>query len=148
MITNNKLSKKERITCQKKAILDYLTRTKNHSSAEEIYRAVKKKLPQISKGTVYRVLKEFKEKGKISGIDLEVALYETGKGLHAHFICEKCGKVFDVFGLCEEFTCLLKGKRRQVGKISAYQIYLYGTCKNCLLKGNKNNAPRENKKKK
>lgn len=117
----------ERITCQKKIILDYLKSVKTHPSAETIYLAVKKKLPQISRGTVYRNLKKLKEKGLILEIPLGISRYDGDTLPHAHFFCESCGKIFDVF----EKNFILKQKKLKVGKIKNYQIYFYGTCQNC-----------------
>ena len=53
MITNKK---NERITKQREVIEAYLKSVTTHPSAEEVYSAVKKKLPSISLGTVYRNL--------------------------------------------------------------------------------------------
>ena len=78
-------------------LLDYLKSVKTHPCAEDIYKAVKKKLPNISLGTVYRVLNNFKEKGEILEIPFEVAHYDGDTSSHAHFICEKCKKIFDIF---------------------------------------------------
>ncbi len=57
--------KKERMTAQKSFIFGYLKSVKTHPSAEVVYKEVKKKLPNISQGTVYRVLNNFKQKGEI-----------------------------------------------------------------------------------
>jgi len=130
MITNNK---KERITCQRKIILDYLKSVKIHPCAEEVYSAVKKRLPHISLGTVYRNLKFLKEKGDIQEIPCrtcEVSHYDGDISPHGHFICQKCRRIFDVF----EKEDSLKNKKLKVGKVNNYQIYFYGTCKKCSQK--------------
>lgn len=124
MITKNKT---ERITCQKKIILDYLKNIKTHPSAEVIYREVKKKLPRISLGTVYRNLKTLKEKGKIQEILYGIAHFDGDISPHAHFICEKCEKIFDIFGEIG----ILEYKKLKVGKVKNYQVYFYGLCNNC-----------------
>ena len=124
----NKIS--ERITSQKKIILDYLKKTTTHPSAEEIYLAVRKKLPRISLGTAYRVLKNLKEKGEIREIPHDVSRYDGNISPHSHFICEKCQNIFDIF---EEYN-ILKHKRIKVGKIKNYQVFFYGTCKKCRKK--------------
>ena len=129
MSTNN-VEQKERITSQKKIILDYLKSVKTHPSAEIIYSAVKRKLPQISRGTVYRNLKNLREKGKILEIPLGVSRYDGDILPHAHFFCDDCGKIFDVFEKC----AILKHKKLKVGKIKKYQIYFYGCCKKCSKK--------------
>lgn len=124
MITKKPL---ERITCQKKIILDYLRSVKTHPSAEIVYLAVKKKLPQISRGTVYRNLKNLKEKGRVLEISSEVSRYDGDISQHSHFFCEKCGKIIDIF---QKIT-LPKIKKVKVGDIKNYQAYFYGTCASC-----------------
>ena len=121
------INKKERITSQKKVILDYLKSTKTHPSAEEIFKKVRKKLPRISLGTVYRILKNLKEKGEVLEIPAEVSHYDANTFPHVHFFCQKCKKIFDVAQKC----AILKHKKLKVGKIKNYQIYFYGICKKC-----------------
>ena len=118
----------ERITNQKKIILEYLKSIKTHPSAEMVYLVVRKKLPRISLSTVYRILKNLKEKGEILEISVDgVSHYDGEISPHAHFVCQRCKKIFDVF----EKWVILKYKKLKVGKINTYQIYFYGSCKNC-----------------
>lgn len=120
----------EKITCQKKIILDYLKSIKTHPSAEEIFQEIKKKLPRISRSTVYRILKNLKEKGEILEIPGEFSRFDGNIFPHAHFICQKCKKIFDVFNTNLKFK-IIKQKKLRVGKIKNYQIYFYGICKKC-----------------
>ena len=128
MITN----KKERLTNQKKVILEYLKSTKSHPCAREVYFEVKKKLPQISLGTVYRILNQLKEKGEIKEILTEVSHFDGNLTPHSHSVCQKCKKIFDLFEEIPE----LKNKRLKVGKINNYQIIFYGICNKCRAKNN------------
>jgi len=128
MITN----KKERLTNQKKVILEYLKSTKSHPCAREVYFEVKKKLPQISLGTVYRILNQLKEKREIKEILTEVSHFDGNLTPHSHFVCQKCKKIFDLFEEIPEF----KNKRLKVGKINNYQIIFYGICNKCRAKNN------------
>jgi Fe2+ or Zn2+ uptake regulation protein len=124
-------TKKERTTAQKIFILNYLKSVKSHPSAEIVYKEVKKKLPNISQGTVYRVLNNFKEKGEIQAIDTkETVHFDADISPHAHFICESCGEVYDVMDECCECG-VLKSKKTKVGKINNFKINFYGTCNNC-----------------
>jgi Fe2+ or Zn2+ uptake regulation protein len=123
MITN----KKERLTNQKRVILEYLKSTKSHPCAKEVYLEVKKKLPQISLGTVYRILNQLKEKGEVREILTEVSHFDGDLTPHSHFVCQKCKKIFDVFKEIPE----LKNKKLKVGKIKDYQVIFYGFCKKC-----------------
>jgi Fur family ferric uptake transcriptional regulator/Fur family peroxide stress response transcriptional regulator len=128
MITN----KKERLTNQKRVILEYLKSTKSHPSAKEVYLEVKKKLPQISLGTVYRILNQLREKGEVKEILTEVSHFDGDLIPHSHFVCQKCKKIFDIFEEIPE----LENKRLKVGKINNYQIIFYGICNKCRAKNN------------
>ena len=123
--------KKERMTAQKSFIFGYLRSVKTHPSAEVVYKEVKKKLPNISQGTVYRVLNNFKDKGEVLAIDTKDNVhFDADISDHAHFICEKCGNVFDVSDECSKCG-ILKNKKTKVGSIKNYKINFYGTCKKC-----------------
>lgn len=125
----------ERITSQKKIILEYLKNSKIHPSAEDVYTAVKKRLPCISKGTVYRNLKLLKEKGEI--LELYTKKNKRFDGdirQHHHFICKKCDRIFDIFKpqLLDINKTRNKNRYRDIGEIQEYHIYLKGICKKCL----------------
>lgn len=123
--------KKERNTAQKSFIFGYLKSVKTHPTAEMVYGQVRKKIPAISQGTVYRVLNNFKEKGQIQAIDTKDNVhFDADISDHAHFICEKCGNVFDVYDECSRCG-ILKNKRIKVGKINHYTINFYGICNKC-----------------
>jgi Fe2+ or Zn2+ uptake regulation protein len=120
-------NKQIRFTNQKMAIWEYLKSVKTHPPAEEIYNQVRKALPRITLATVYRNLKEMSQQGIIQEIPDKVLRYDGDISLHAHFICEECGKIYDVFGKCG----LIKPASSKVGKIKKHQIYFYGICKKC-----------------
>jgi Fur family peroxide stress response transcriptional regulator len=123
----------ERNTSQKEIIFRFLENTKSHPSAEEVYKAVRKKKPKISRATVYRNLKDLKRKGKVQEISADVSHYDGDTSSHAHFICEKCNRVFDVMEVCRGCKMLQK-KKVKVGNINNFKIYLYGICRNCQRK--------------
>jgi len=127
-------SKTERATSQKSLIFGYLKGVKTHPTAETIYKEVRKKLPNISQGTVYRVLNNFKNKGEILGIDTKDTVhFDADISDHAHFICEKCENVYDVYDECSKCG-ILKNRKTKVGKINHYKINFYGECKQCRSK--------------
>lgn len=121
----------ERLTSQKQIILNYLKSVKTHPTAETVYSAVRKKLPRISQGTVYRILNNFRDKGDAQIIPVKgTSHFDGDMSYHAHFICDNCDKVFDVFNICPQCD-ILKKKKIKVGKINRYKIYFYGTCNKC-----------------
>lgn len=124
----------ERNTVHKKFILDYLKKVKTHPSAEIVFRDVKKRIPNISQGTVYRILNGLKNKGEIISIETkDVTYYDGDISDHAHFICEYCNKVYDIFDVCCNCN-ILKNKKVKVGKVKKYIIQFFGTCNACKQK--------------
>jgi len=122
---------KERMTNQKSFIIDYLKGVKSHPSAEAVYKEVKKTLPHVSQGTVYRVLNNLAANEKAEIIQVKgTAHFDGDISDHAHFICDKCGRIYDVFDQCSKCG-ILKRKKLKVGKIKNYKIQFYGICNKC-----------------
>ena len=121
-----------RETKQREAILNVLRGADSHPTADWIYDEVRKVIPNISKGTVYRNLKILREDGKISELNLSgtVSRYEGNQNDHYHFRCEKCGRVFD---LDEPVNNELDEKiaKRTGFKVSYHQLEFRGLCKDC-----------------
>lgn len=120
----------ERLTNQKQFILDYLQNTTIHPTAEEIYLNVKKQLPRISLGTIYRNLENFIETGKILEINGPIKRFDGDTSNHQHFICRSCGKVHDIFCKIPKMQNF-ESHIHKIGKMENYQISFYGKCKKC-----------------
>ncbi|MFH1133106.1 MAG: transcriptional repressor [Nanoarchaeota archaeon] len=97
MIPNNRAKgTKRRETSQRLIILSYLKATREHPTAEEVYAAVRKKLPNISLATVYRNLNLMAWQGLIIRISLEgECRYDAFTQGHIHVVLES-GKVVDI----------------------------------------------------
>lgn len=96
------------------AIREILLASYDHPSVEEIYRRLKPDIPDLSLGTVYRNLALFREEGKAMSV-ATVAGQERFDGRthpHAHFICEKCGRVDDVDAVLPETLGHRRNARR------------------------------------
>ncbi len=117
-----------RMTSQKKIIMDYLAGVKTHPTAQQVYDDVKKQLPQISLATVYRILKNFRDKGQVLEIqEGQTAHYDADTSNHVHFVCDRCAKIYDI----HHADCIPEIKCTKVGKIRRYNLYVYGECKQC-----------------
>ncbi len=87
-----------RTSRQREAILQVVRGTKRHPTAEWIYGEVRKRVPGISLGTVYRNLKLLCESGEVrlcERID-GVSRYDGCTMMHQHFCCESCGAMVDI----------------------------------------------------
>jgi len=103
--------------------------------ADWIYDEVRKVIPNISKGTVYRNLKILEEKGEISELNLNgtVTRFEGRQTNHYHFRCTGCGRIFDL----DETVDVELDERvaRKTGfKVSYHQLEFRGLCKDCQQK--------------
>lgn len=87
-----------RLTTQRQIILEELSKVKTHPTANEVYDMVRKRLPRIGLGTVYRNLELMAESGVI--LKLEVGgtqkRFDATTELHYHIRCVSCGKVDDI----------------------------------------------------
>lgn len=120
----------ERLTNQKQFILDYLINTKIHPTAEEVFLNVKKILPRISLATVYRNLEQFAQTGKVLAINGTIKRFDGDVSDHQHFICNSCGKVYDIFCQTPEIKNFKKHTHK-IGKVENYQITFNGKCEKC-----------------
>jgi len=119
-------------TKQKEAILRVLRSTTSHPTADWIYAEVRKEIPNISLGTVYRNIKLLRQSGEISEIDFSGTLsrFDGNPDNHYHFRCEKCGRVFDVDEPVNKE--LDERVARKTGfKISHHRLEFRGLCREC-----------------
>ena len=86
-----------RYSLQREIIKKIVCSTKSHPTAEWIYSEAKKKIHNISLGTVYRNLKRLEEIGIIKPIhDDNIIKYDGNTKEHHHLKCTECGKLIDI----------------------------------------------------
>lgn len=115
------------------AILDCLSRTKCHPSAEWVYQQLKPEIPDLSLGTVYRNIAMFKEDGTIQSIGVVNGLerYDYNTAPHTHFICTHCGSVVDLEGIELAPSAISEAEGLAGGAVASYQLQFTGTCSEC-----------------
>ena len=91
------MDRKVRMTRQRRVILEEIRKKNNHPAADEIYERVRKQLPRISLGAVYRNLDVLCELGEIQRLELSgsVKRYDGVPKKHYHIRCVCCGRVDD-----------------------------------------------------
>jgi Fur family peroxide stress response transcriptional regulator len=117
---------------QREAILRVLRDTQAHPTADWIYEEVKREIPNISKGTVYRNLQVLREDGAITELNLggTVSRFEAKQDRHYHFRCEHCGRVLDV-GEPVNNELDRRVAERTGHKVSHHQLEFRGLCRDC-----------------
>ena len=113
------------MTIQNSKIYDYLSSVKTHPTAETIYMQVRKDIPTLSLGTVYRNLNKMAEEGKVKKMEVNGQYhFDADTTIHHHFICKQCGSITDIYQKD------IKKLEINAGKVQ--QIYIYGICRKCL----------------
>ena len=121
----------QRLTKQRKAILDYLQRVKTHPNADKIHSEVIKVIPNISLGTIYRNLQILVDNTQIIklGIDGECR-YDACIKSHQHLICKICGQIIDAHDeKTEEF--ILKQTKKKKFFPETTTVFVSGICLSC-----------------
>ena len=126
------MERKLRHSHQREMIYHYLLSSKEHPTAEMVYEHLRREMPNLSLGTVYRNLKLLEETGKVRRVtSLEnTERYDARCEDHAHFVCECCGCVKDLDGLDVQQAAdrlLPDGHRAQW-----VNVVFGGTCAACL----------------
>ena len=88
-----------RMTRQRAVILETLRSVDTHPSADELYGMVRKKIPRISLGTVYRNLDLLVGGGAVRLLERAgmQKRFDGDLSTHSHVRCESCGRVGDIF---------------------------------------------------
>ncbi len=121
---------------QREAILDVMKENRTHPTAEEIYKLVLEKEPQISKSTVYRNINILVDLGKIRKLNMTVGpdRYDYLYKEHSHAICEKCGKIFDFYYDIDKDKISNELLKQIEKNIDINSIIIYGICEDCKSK--------------
>ncbi len=120
---------------QRDIILEVVSNSCEHPSADMVYQEVKKQIPNISLGTVYRNLNLLVELKKIRKISMPNGSDRFDKTLlkHYHFYCDKCKKVFDIDS--SNFKDLNKiVEKKYHNTVYYHDIVFIGECSNCINK--------------
>ena len=119
-----------KLTPQRLAILEFLDGNKDHPSAENIFKEVKKKYPMMSFATVYNTIEALKKKGDLLEltIDPERRRYDPDTKPHHHLICVECKKIVDVH---KEFSISVPDEVRGAFDLVGNHIEFYGVCPEC-----------------
>jgi Fe2+ or Zn2+ uptake regulation protein len=119
---------------QRMAIMDYLLTHKTHPCIDEIYMALNKHIPTLSKTTVYNTLRLLVEQGAASmlTIDDRNACFDADTSPHSHFLCKQCGRIYDWFH--DETPNEPVSPDAKGFQVDEVHRYYKGICPECLSK--------------
>jgi Fur family ferric uptake transcriptional regulator len=135
-----------RLTAGREAIIDVLSRSDKHVSAEDIFLELRSTHPGIGLTTIYRTLELLVQTGIVARFEFGQgrAKYELTeeygtKKHHHHLICKGCHTIIDYSDFLEDELSYIekteKGLARKYGyTIDNHVINFYGLCKTCRAK--------------
>lgn len=124
--------KKLKLTPQRIAVYKYLLSTKEHPSAETIYKALQPEYPTMSLATVYKALKVLVDVNLVQELNVGEGnfRYDANVSSHPHIQCINCYRVDDVEGICfSNLNDMVKNYTDY--EVVQNQVYFYGVCKDC-----------------
>ncbi len=118
---------------QRIKILEYLHECQCHPTADRIFNELKERGLDISKATVYNTLNLFAHKGLVRILTttdnenrFDIIMHD-----HGHFICEKCGAIFD-FDIDIDKDVQVSADSLFDCKVRQRDVYFKGVCQKCI----------------
>jgi len=124
-----------KLTTQRLAVYRELTVADDHPSAEALFGRLHKKLPMLSRNTVYRTLALLAKRGLITKVETveNQSRFDGRCEPHHHVICNRCHKIID-FHCPPVNEVLLPKEIESWGTIESKILVIYGICGKCLDK--------------
>jgi Fur family peroxide stress response transcriptional regulator len=122
-------------THQRHVVYEAVVASHGHRSPEQIYAAVRKRVPSISLATVYNNLRLFVEHGLLREVTPHASTLRVDGNLepHHHLVCSRCKSVQDIEG---DFINLKRISRQLPDGFDLTQplVEVFGLCRRCSTK--------------
>lgn len=136
-------NKKIKVTPNRLYIAIELFNSTDHPSIDELHQNLIKSGKRVSFTSVYNIVKLFKNAGLVQEIMLQNKIrYDPNITPHAHFICRKCEKIWDIqiddnsFLNTEDLINFMNIVQEKLSgyKVDSFEVNLIGICKDCSNK--------------
>ncbi|MCL5971628.1 MAG: transcriptional repressor [Firmicutes bacterium] len=121
-----------RVTPQRRAVLQYfLFNEGDHQTADGLWNHIQQAFPEIARGTVYKALHDLIDARLLEHIPAESGgdLYGLRLAPHHHFICDRCGHLYD---LSPSYQPLLEAPNGDpIAVVREIDVLLRGVCRSC-----------------
>lgn len=127
------MEKRKNFSRKREAILSALRGATCHPTAEWVYQQLKPVFPDLSLGTVYRNLSQFKNDGMIFSVGVVNGQerFDGNTTPHTHFICSGCGAVIDIEGDFLDASAEASVSRRYQFQVTSSELVFRGLCSHC-----------------
>lgn len=121
---------------QREIIRNFMRGRTDHPTADVVYLNVRKEIPNISLGTVYRNLMLLAQMGELAKVEIGdgTVHFDPLTEDHSHFLCDVCGVVEDLM-LTGGQELEREAESMSGAKISGHRITFHGVCAACRAKG-------------
>ena len=123
-----------RLTRPRRLVLEVVRGTDVHPTAEWVHRMVRRSLPRVSLGTVYRNLRRLVDAGLLTEIAGPQTRFDGNQAEHHHFTCTRCGAILDLpakLAAAQERALASRIAAARGLAITHHRIELYGRCPAC-----------------
>lgn len=119
---------------QRLAVFELVRGSKSHPTVDAVFAALRRKMPTLSRTTVYTTMHSLAAKGLVTALraEDEELRYDGDLVPHAHFKCRSCGGFWDVPyppGVTGAFAALPPGFAAE-----DEQLVYYGLCQRCAAR--------------
>ena len=120
------------VTVQRRTVFEALSGRRDHPTADQVYDAVRDRLPGLSRTTVYRVLETLVGAGFARKVQTAggATRFDPITERHHHLVCEACGRLVDVDDAAVP-TLRLPRMRGSGFRVTDYSVSFLGRCAGC-----------------
>jgi len=121
-----------KVTHQRMEVFRELAGAEDHPDAETLYQSVRKRVPAISRDTVYRTLATLEEQDLVRKAEVlsSKGRYDANMDRHHHFVCTECGLVRDFYSEKLDELPIPKSVAT-LGRVESSHVQLRGICSTC-----------------
>lgn len=119
------------VTHQRLAVYRCVLEDDSHPDAERVFDRVRRRVPTISLGTVYKALDTLEELGVVAQVDASrsATRYEAVIDPHHHLVCESCGRILDLHA--PEYSVLRPASPVEGFEVLSCSVQFRGVCRVC-----------------
>lgn len=120
-----------RETRQRRLVYTIVAATRSHPTAEWVHGQVRRQMPRVSLGTVYRNLQLLVADGRLRAWTRgRTTRFDADLSPHDHFVCRSCGLLLDLARAPEVLSTERRLKARG-HEVKERVLEYIGVCRNC-----------------
>ena len=132
VIINALRRKGYKATAQRIAICRLVLSSREHPSAQRIYREMKKLHPTVSVATIYKTLQVLRELGLVQELTFPQSetRFDSNVSPHVNIVCLQCGSVSDINDQAIR-SVVGRATSRIKFTVTGQRFDVYGVCERC-----------------